>query len=67
MFATISRSGRILRSVFWLVVGHRTIGRTRGRAIYVGEDRWQDLSYEMVRLVVAINDRSYDTSWDSVN
>ena len=31
---------------FLLVVGHRTIGRTRGRAITtIGEDRWQDPSW----------------------
>ena len=33
MFATIASSDRILHWSFFLVVGHRTIGRTRGRAI----------------------------------
>ena len=51
---------------FWLVVGHRTIGHTRGRAI---NNDWRRstaryiISLEFVRLVVAINDRLYDKSW----
>ena len=51
---------------FLLVVGHRSIGRTRGRAI---NNDWRRsmarsiISLEIVRLVVAINDRSYDQSW----
>ena len=67
MFATISRrGGRIRRSVFLLVVGHRTIGRARGRAIKTDWRRSMTrsiISKEIVRLVVAINDRSYDQSW----
>ena len=49
MFATISRSGRILRSVFFA-------GGRRSMTISI-------TSQEIVRLVVAINDRSYDQSW----
>ena len=51
---------------FLLVVGHRTIGRTRGRAI---NNDWRRsmaisiISLKIVRLVVAKNDRSYDQSW----
>ena len=55
MFATISRSG------------HRTIGRTHGRAI---NNDWRRsmarsiISLETVYIiVVSINDRSYDQSW----
>ena len=49
-----------------LVVGHGTIGRTRGRAINTDWRRSMTISIiskEIVRLVVAINDRSYDQSW----
>ena len=51
---------------FLLVVGHRTIGRTRGRAINTDWRRSMTrsiISKEIVRLMVAINDRSYDQSW----
>ena len=51
---------------FLLVVGHRTIGRTRGRAINTDWRRSMTrsiISKEIIRLVVAINDRSYDQSW----
>ena len=51
---------------FLLVVGHRTSGRTRGRAINTDCRRSMTrsiISNEIVRLVVAINDRSYDQSW----
>ena len=66
MFATISRSCHILRSVFFAV----------GRSSYDGSYAWlRDQhrlekiddkihhSWEIVRPVVAINDRSYDQSW----
>ena len=71
---TISRSGRTLRSVVLLVVGHRTIGRTRGRVINTDWRRSTTrsiISKEIVRLVVAINEsivRSIvapDQSWNS--
>ena len=51
---------------FLLVVGHRTIGRTRGRAINTDWRRSMTRSITsqgIVRLVVAINDRSCDQSW----
>ena len=51
---------------FLLMVGHRTIGRTRGRAINADWRRSMKrsiISKEIVRLVVSINDRSYDQSW----
>ena len=51
---------------FLLVVGHRTIGRRRGRAINTDWRRSMTrsiISKEIVRLVVAIIDRSYDQSW----
>ena len=47
------------------MVGHRTIGRRRGRAINTDWRRSMTrsiISKEIVRLVV-INDRSYDQSW----
>ena len=53
-------------SLFLLVVGHRTIGRTRDRAINTDWRRSMTryiISKEIVRLVVAINDLSYDQSW----
>ena len=56
MFATISRSGRILRSVF--LAG--------GRSSYDWSYAWsrdQQRLEKVVRLVVVINDRSYDQSW----
>ena len=65
MFATISREAYCDRS-FLLVVGHRTIGRTRGRAINTDWRRSMTISIiskEIVRLVAAINDRSYNQSW----
>ena len=58
MFATISRRGRILRSVF--LAG--------GRSSYDSSYAWSrdhQRSEKIVRLVVAINDRSYDQSWNS--
>ena len=66
MFATFSRSGRILRSVFFAGGSHRTIGRSHDRAI---NNAWRIsmarsiISLEILRLVVAINVRSYDQSW----
>ena len=48
------------------MVGHRTIVRTRGRSINTDWRRSLTrsiISYEIVRPVVAINDRSYDQSW----
>ena len=57
MFATISRSGgRILRSVFF----------AGGRSSYDWSYAWsrdQQRLEKIGRLVVAINDRSYDQSW----
>ena len=56
MFATIARSGRILRSV--LLPG--------GRSSYDWSYAWsrdQHLLEKIIRLVVVINDRSYDRSW----
>ena len=55
MFATISRSGRILRSVFF----------AGGRSLYDWSYDWsrdQHRLEKIVRLVVAINHRSYDQS-----
>ena len=52
--------------IFLLVVGHRTIGRTRGRAVSTGWRRLMArsiISLEIVRLVLVINDRLYDQSW----
>ena len=71
MFATIFR---ILRSVFLLVVGHRTIGRTRGRASNNDLKRSMARSIignrttsgshnrSIVRSIAAPDDRSYDQS-----
>ena len=56
MFATIASSDRILRSVFL----------PRGRSSYDWSYVWsrdQQRLENIVRLVVAINDRSYDRSW----
>ena len=56
MFATISRSGRILRSVFF----------AGGRSSYDWSYAWsrdQHRLEKIVRLVIAINHRSYDQSW----
>ena len=60
------RSNTAIGLFFLLVVGHRTIGRTRGRAINTDWRRSMTRSIilqEIVRLVLAINDRSYDQSW----
>ena len=48
---------------FLLVVGHRTIGRTRGRASNTDWMTRSTISKVIVRLVVAINERSYYQSW----
>ena len=56
MFATIASSDRILRSVFLLG------GRSSNDWSY-GWSRDQQRLEKIVRLVVAINDRSYDRSW----
>ena len=56
MFATIASSDRILRSVFL----------PGGRSSYDWSYAWsrdQQRLEKIVRLVVAINDRSYDRSW----
>ena len=56
MFATIASSDRILRSVFL----------PGGRSSYDWSYEWsrdQQRLEKIVRLVVAINDRSYDRSW----
>ena len=56
MFATIASSDRILRSVFL----------PGGRSSYDLSYAWsrdQQRLVKIVRLVVAINDRSYDRSW----
>ena len=56
MFATIASSDRILRSVFL----------PGGRSSYDWSYEWsrdQHRLEKIVRLVVAINDRSYDRSW----
>ena len=56
MFATISRSGRMLRSVFF----------AGGRSSYdwsYARSRDQERLEKIVRLVVAIQDRSCDQSW----
>ena len=50
-----------------MVVGHRTIGRTRGRAINTDlrtSMTWYITSKEIVRLVVAINDQSWPPTID---
>ena len=57
MFATIASSDRILRSSVFL---HR--GRSSYDWSYVWSRDQQRLE-KIVRLVVAINDRSYDRSW----
>ena len=56
MFATITSSDRILRSVF-LPVGRSSYDWSYELA------RDQQRLEKIVRLVVAINDRSYDRSW----
>ena len=56
MFATIASSDRILRSVF-LPGGRSSYDWSYARA------RDQQRLEKIVRLVVAINDRSYDRSW----
>ena len=56
MFATIASSDRILRSVF--LPG----GRSSYDSSYAGSRDQQRLE-KIVRLVVALNDRSYDRSW----
>ena len=56
MFATIASSDRILRSAFL----------PGGRSSYDWSYEWsrdQQRLEKIVRLVVAINDRSYDRSW----
>ena len=56
MFATIASSGRILRSAFL----------PGGRSSYDWSYAWscdQQRLENIVRLVLAINDRSYDQSW----
>ena len=57
MFTTIARSDRILRSVF--LPG----GRSSYDCWSYGWSRDQQRLEKIVRLVVAINDRSYDRSW----
>ena len=60
MFATISCSGRILRLVFaWWYVIVRLVVCVIARSAMIGEDRWKDQLLEIVRLLVAIIDRSY--------
>lgn len=74
MFATISICDRILRLLLRLVVGHRTIGGTRGRAItndwrrsiarsIVGNRATSGGDQRpIVRSIVATCDRSHDRS-----
>ena len=79
MFATISRSGRILRSVFF--VGGRSsydwsyawsrdqqrLEQIDGKIHHIVGNRTTTGSHKrsIVRSIVAPNDRSYDQSWNS--
>ena len=67
MFATISRSGRILRSVFF--AGGRSSydwsyawSRDQHRLEKI-DDKIHHIEGNHTTIVVAINDRSYDQSW----
>ena len=75
MFATISRSGRILRSVFF--AGGRSsydwsrdqqrLEKIDGKIHHIVGNRTTSCSHKrsIVRSIVAPDDRSYDQSWNS--